>query len=143
MLWAVEGRKMEVFDAQTLTKGMLYLIINRSVSLAGLEIKWMQMWEFQLCLRWNHMKVAFSGLVATIYRFTKNVESKIVTTVWEFLNGQNWFHVKFEWQEHSVEKREILSHQKTFRQITSFSNLFSKTITYTKYLPKMSEREFP
>jgi hypothetical protein len=39
VLWAVEGRKMEVFDVQTLTKGMLYLIINRSVSLAGWKIE--------------------------------------------------------------------------------------------------------
>ena len=38
-MWAVEGRKMEVFDVQTLTKGMLYLIINRSVSLASCDVK--------------------------------------------------------------------------------------------------------
>ena len=38
-MWAVEGRKMEVFDVQTLTKGMLYLIINRSVSLASWEVE--------------------------------------------------------------------------------------------------------
>ena len=37
---------------------------------------------------------------------------------------------------HSVEKREILSHQKLFRQI----NLSSRIVTFTKFLPKMRER---
>ena len=45
---------------------------------------------------------------------------------------------------HSVEKREILSHQKIFRQINSLvTYLVSKTVTFTKFLPKMREREFP
>ena len=44
---------------------------------------------------------------------------------------------------HSVEKREILSHQKEISSSQLFSNLFSKTVTFTKFLPKMREREFP
>ena len=34
--------------------------------------------------------------------------------------------------------------KKSFRQINSLVlKLFSKTVTFTKYLPKMREREFP
>ena len=44
---------------------------------------------------------------------------------------------------HTVEKREILSHQKFFSSNQLFSNLFSKTVTFTEFLPKMHEREFP
>ena len=40
--------------------------------------------------------------------------------------------------DHSVEKREILSRQ---RNISS-NQLFSKTVTFTKFLPKMRERDF-
>ena len=39
-------------------------------------------------------------------------------------------------------KREILSHQKNFSTNQFFSNLFSKTVTFTKFLPKIREREF-
>ena len=46
-------------------------------------------------------------------------------------------------QCHSVEKRQIVCHQKIFRQINSLdSNLFSKTVAFTKFLPKLREREF-
>ena len=44
---------------------------------------------------------------------------------------------------HSVEKQEILSHQKNISSNQLFSNLFSKTVTLTKFLIKMREREFP
>ena len=45
---------------------------------------------------------------------------------------------------HNVEKREILSHhQKNNSSNQLLSNLFSKTVTFTKILPKMNEREFP
>ena len=45
---------------------------------------------------------------------------------------------------HSVEKQEILSpHQKNISLNQLFSYLFSKTVTFTKFLPKMREREFP
>ena len=40
-------------------------------------------------------------------------------------------------------EHEILSHQKNISSNQLFSNLFSKTVTFTKFLPKMSEREFP
>ena len=36
---------------------------------------------------------------------------------------------------HSVEKREILSHQKNISSNQLFSNLFSKTVTFTEFLP--------
>ena len=44
---------------------------------------------------------------------------------------------------HSVEKREILSHLKNISSNQLFSNKFSKTVTFTKFLPKMREREVP
>ena len=44
---------------------------------------------------------------------------------------------------HTVEKRIILSHQKNISSNQLFSNLFSKTVTFTNFLPKLSEREFP
>ena len=44
---------------------------------------------------------------------------------------------------HSVEKQEILSHLKNISSDQLFSNLFSKTVIFTKFLPKMREREFP
>ena len=43
----------------------------------------------------------------------------------------------------SVEKREILCHQKNISSNQLFSNLFSKTVTFTKFLPKMRESKFP
>ena len=49
----------------------------------------------------------------------------------------------FWFQSHSVEKREILSHQKCTSSNQLFSNLFSKTVSFTKFLSKMREREFP
>ena len=40
--------------------------------------------------------------------------------------------------------RKFTLTEKKFRQITYvFSNFFSKTVTFTKFLPKMREREFP
>ena len=44
--------------------------------------------------------------------------------------------------ECSVEKREILSHKKKISSNQLFSNFFSKTIVFTKFLWKMCEREF-
>ena len=41
-----------------------------------------------------------------------------------------------------MEKREILSHQKKISSKQLFSNFFSKTITFTKFLQKECEREF-
>ena len=43
---------------------------------------------------------------------------------------------------HSVEKREILSHQKNISQNQLFSNFSSKTVDFTKFLSKLFEREF-
>ena len=44
----------------------------------------------------------------------------------------------------NVEKLEILSHLKQFSSNQLFSNLlFCKTVNFTKFLPKMREREFP
>ena len=40
---------------------------------------------------------------------------------------------------HSVEKREILSHLENISSNQLFSNLFSKTVTFTKFLPKMCD----
>ena len=44
-------------------------------------------------------------------------------------------------ETHSVEKRKILS-PKNISSNQLFSNLFSKTVTFTKFLLKMREREF-
>ena len=44
---------------------------------------------------------------------------------------------------HSVEKREILSHQKNISSKQLFCISFSKPATFTKFSPKMREREFP
>ena len=49
----------------------------------------------------------------------------------------------YVYHEHSVEKQEILSHQKNISSNQLFRNLFSKTVTFTKFLPKIREREFP
>ena len=43
----------------------------------------------------------------------------------------------------TVEIKEIYSHWKNISSNHLFSNLFSKTVTFTKYLPKLSESEFP
>ena len=43
---------------------------------------------------------------------------------------------------HSVEKCEILSHRKNISWNQLFSNLFSKTIAFTKFLSKKYERQF-
>ena len=41
---------------------------------------------------------------------------------------------------YSVEKREILSHLRNISSNQLFSNLFSKTVTFMKFLPKLRER---
>ena len=46
-------------------------------------------------------------------------------------------------QYHFVEKFKIYSHQKNISSNQFFSNSFSKPVTFTKFLPKMSERKFP
>ena len=46
-------------------------------------------------------------------------------------------------QCHSVEKREILSHRKKISWNQLFSNFFSETVTFTKFLPKKRESKFP
>ena len=44
--------------------------------------------------------------------------------------------------QHTVEKRESLSHLKIFREINSLvSNLFSKTNTFTEFLSKKGDGE--
>ena len=43
---------------------------------------------------------------------------------------------------HSVEKRKIWSHQKNISSNQLFSNFFSKTIVFTKFLLRNCEREF-
>ena len=43
---------------------------------------------------------------------------------------------------HSVEKREILSHWKKISSNHLFSNFYSKTNAFTKFLQKKCEREF-
>ena len=44
---------------------------------------------------------------------------------------------------HSVEKQKIYSHRKNFSSNQLFSNFFSKNVTFTKFLPEMSESKFP
>ena len=44
---------------------------------------------------------------------------------------------------HTVEITEIYSHLKKISSNHLFSNFFSKTVTFTKFLPKMRESEFP
>ena len=44
---------------------------------------------------------------------------------------------------HSVEKRKIYSHRKIFSSNQLFSNFVSKIVTFTKFLSKKSESEFP
>ena len=44
------------------------------------------------------------------------------------------------WQCHSVEKWGILSHRKNISWNQLFSNLFSKTVAFTKFLSKKCER---
>ena len=63
---------------------------------------------------------------------------------------KSWFDEKKIWWERisrfssmrSVEKREILSHWKKISSNHLFSNFFSKTIAFTKFLRKKCEREF-
>ena len=44
---------------------------------------------------------------------------------------------------HGVEKWKIYSHWKKISSNQLFSNFFSKTVTFTKFLPKMHESKFP
>ena len=44
---------------------------------------------------------------------------------------------------HTVEITEIYSHWKNISSNHLFSNFFSKTVTFTKFLPKKRESEFP
>ena len=67
--------------------------------------------------------------------------------LWVYFRNQyctSRFHEIFaeELWKHSVEKREILSHWKKISSNQLFSNFFSKTIAFTKFLRKKCEREF-
>ena len=44
---------------------------------------------------------------------------------------------------HTVEKWKVYSHQNFFSSNQLFSNLFSKCVGFTKFLPKMGESKFP
>ena len=48
-----------------------------------------------------------------------------------------FFHI------HSVEKREILSYRKIFRQINSLETYLVKPLHSRNFWPKMRDREFP
>ena len=54
-------------------------------------------------------------------------------------NSRNCHTVK----HHTVEITEIYSHLEKISSNQLFSNFFSKTVTFTKFLPKKREREFP
>ena len=68
------------------------------------------------------------------HTFCQNFRESNVFT--KELISRNIFSVRIQ---HTVEKREILSHQNFF----SSNQLFSKTVTFTEFLPKMRKREFP
>ena len=44
---------------------------------------------------------------------------------------------------HSVEKREILSHQKNISSNQLFSKFISKNVVFTQFLPKKYKSKFP
>ena len=52
------------------------------------------------------------------------------------LISRNLFRWELIFPFHTVEKREILPHSKLFSSNQLFSNFFSKTITFTKFLRK-------
>ena len=91
-----------------------------------------------------------------IYSYLKNISSnqlfsnficnryfhEIFVKILRVLTKINFLKLSFN-TVHSVEKREILSHRKNISSNQLFSKLFSKIVTFTKFLPKMREREFP
>ena len=88
------------------------------------------------------------------YVFTlEDVKSKkqfvllhISKKLWNFpTNWQSKWSAKLLYylQVTSVKKQEILSHLKNISSNQLSSNLFSKTVTFTKFLQKMYEKEFP
>ena len=49
----------------------------------------------------------------------------------------NWFYEFFQkYTQHSVEKQEILSHQKNILSIQLFTDFFDKNVPFTKFLLK-------
>ena len=64
------------------------------------------------------------------------------------LISRNFCFVKLEFRYlcvpiHTVEITEIYSYWKNISSNHLFSNFFRKTVTFTKFLPKMRESEFP
>ena len=64
-----------------------------------------------------------------------------LTKKWIFEHG-SYFYIDDVIKFHTVEITEN-SHWKIFSSNHLFSNFFSKTVTLTKFLPKMRESEFP
>ena len=75
------------------------------------------------------------------YIIRKNISSNQLFS--EKLLSRNFYQKGCTFTVHSVEKGEILSHLKNISSNQLFSNLFSsKTVTFTKFLPKKCEWGF-
>ena len=55
---------------------------------------------------------------------------------------ETFYHLFYKLVHHSVEKWKIYSHWRKISSNQLFSNFFSKTVTFTKFLSKKCEREF-
>ena len=107
----------------------------------GVEITEFLSHTFLTKILWNQQFYTVDDSKFPVYS-TVNGEFWIVDPVLKKLI-KRWFH-EIYFSVCGVEKLEIYSHQKKFRQINSLViSLFSNTVTFTKFLPKICESKFP
>ena len=81
-----------------------------------------------ILLRWANHQLERAGAPRRINNFTNDIS-----------DSEAYTHLLV----HSVEKREIHSHRKIFREINSLVTYLANNVAFTKFLSKMRERESP
>ena len=92
----------------------------------------------------NSVKLTFSLKGYTVNQFDGKFlqwgKISEISTLWKStIKHDQYFYRKINISP----SNQILSHHKNISSNQLFSNLSSKTVTFTKFLPKMHEREFP
>jgi len=141
-------------DLDSLTWSEVWYVLNCMSYLQFTLLKWMEKKNFDTP-RWG--KIYFSTMfceINTAFFLGKKVEFTENYVLWTFfannfvkstLSLPNYamrcFHEIFS--KCTVEKQEIYSHQKIFREINStVASFFCKYVTFTKFLSKMCESNF-
>ena len=98
--------------------------------------KLLKSWFDEIFFRWEKISCFSTQCTMTTKLYTFSSELKLISRKSEKIHKNlNW-----ESPNHSVEITEIYSHWKNISWNQLFSNLFSKTVTFTKYLLNKNSR---